>query len=77
MDVCPAKEPDHGGAAEENKIDDNLERILTLPPVCKRRHAAAEYQAGDEHKARRWTEDEDVGSVFGLRLPGSLVVIDR
>jgi hypothetical protein len=76
MDVCPAKEPDHGGTAEENKIDDNLERILALPPVRERRHAAAEYQAGDEHKSRRWAEDEDVGSVFGSRLPGSLG-IDR
>ena len=76
MDVCPAKEPDHGGAAEENKIDDNLERILALPPVRKRRHAAAKHQTGDEHEARRWTEDEDVGSVLGSRLPESLS-IDR
>jgi hypothetical protein len=76
MDVCPAKEPDHGGAAEEYKIDDNLERILALPSVRKRRHAATEHQAGDEHKPGRWTEHEDVGRISGSRLPGSLV-IDR
>lgn len=49
MDVCSEKESDHGGAAEDDKIDDNLEGILALSPVCKGRHAAAEYQTREEH----------------------------
>ncbi len=35
--------PDDGSTAEEKKVDDKLERILALSPVCKRRHTATEH----------------------------------
>lgn len=58
MRIRPEPVPGQRSATEKDEIDNELERILTLPPVRKGRHTATKHETRDEHELGRRPERE-------------------